>query len=276
MSGSSSQNPTGKIYQSVIDDVINNVREAFQDEGYDENVLHELRQLWEGKLKKSKVVEFSGTETKSAPVYLQSVIQPGTQQTVYPTLTTSGQAGASAAMQIPVSLSQNLIQINGQNFLIQSGSQNLMVGQNNQQNRINQVDGTADDESGKGSDDETLPSKSQITEHKARRKGKKVEIIIQHDGANDSSSSSDSNSSDESEKDEEEEEQGEEEKSLNSGDDVSEEDTGSLFEVDNLVVCLYDKINRNKTKWKFTLKDGIMNLKGKDYVFQKATGDADW
>lgn len=38
----------------------------------------------------------------------------------------------------------------------------------------------------------------------------------------------------------------------------------------------YLQINRNKAKWKFHLKDGIMNLNGKDYVFQKATGDADW
>ena len=36
------------------------------------------------------------------------------------------------------------------------------------------------------------------------------------------------------------------------------------------------QINRNKNKWKFYLKDGIMNLNGKDYVFQKANGDAEW
>ena len=43
-------------------------------------------------------------------------------------------------------------------------------------------------------------------------------------------------------------------------------------------VCtfLYLQINRNKNKWKFHLKDGIMNLNGKDYVFAKATGDAEW
>ena len=31
-----------------------------------------------------------------------------------------------------------------------------------------------------------------------------------------------------------------------------------------------------KNRWKFHLKDGIMNLEGRDYVFQKATGEADW
>lgn len=36
------------------------------------------------------------------------------------------------------------------------------------------------------------------------------------------------------------------------------------------------QINRSRNKWKFYLKDGIMNLGGKDYVFQKSNGDAEW
>ena len=67
-----------------------------------------------------------------------------------------------------------------------------------------------------------------------------------------------------------------------------------------MVVCQYDKITRARNKWKFHLKvlltqltliqcvlitsmkfkilpqDGIMNLNGKDYVFQRANGDAEW
>jgi len=70
--------------------------------------------------------------------------------------------------------------------------------------------------------------------------------------------------------------QGEDEEPLNSGDDVSDEDPTELFETDNVVVCQYDKITRSRNKWKFHLKDGIMNLQGKDYVFQKAVGDAEW
>jgi len=89
---------------------------------------------------------------------------------------------------------------------------------------------------------------------------------------------------------------GAEEEPLNSEDDVTDEDTDDLFETDNVVVCQYDKvscfkllrkqfinqlipfeqINRSRNKWKFYLKDGIMTLKGKDYVFQKSNGDAEW
>ncbi|XP_049640992.1 TFIIA-alpha and beta-like factor [Suncus etruscus] len=67
-----------------------------------------------------------------------------------------------------------------------------------------------------------------------------------------------------------------EEDPLNSGDDVSEQDVPDLFDTDNVIVCQYDKIQRNKNKWKFYLKDGVMSFGGRDYVFSKAIGDAEW
>lgn len=78
------------------------------------------------------------------------------------------------------------------------------------------------------------------------------------------------------EDDQEIEDEGGEEEPLNSEDDVSDDDPTDLFDTDNIVVCQYDKIIRNRNKWKFYLKDGIMNLNGLDYVFQKANGDAEW
>ncbi|KAM6278971.1 TFIIA-alpha and beta-like factor [Porphyrio hochstetteri] len=67
-----------------------------------------------------------------------------------------------------------------------------------------------------------------------------------------------------------------EEDPLNSGDDVSEQDIADLFDTDNVIVCQYDKIHRSKNKWKFYLKDGVMSFEGKDHVFAKAVGDAEW
>uniref|UniRef100_A0AAY4CYX0 Uncharacterized protein n=1 Tax=Denticeps clupeoides TaxID=299321 RepID=A0AAY4CYX0_9TELE len=63
---------------------------------------------------------------------------------------------------------------------------------------------------------------------------------------------------------------------LNSGDDVSEQDVPDLFDTDNVIVCQYDKIHRSKNRWKFYLKDGVMSFRGKDYVFSKAVGEAEW
>jgi len=45
------------LYQSVINDVVGAVRESFLDEGVDENVLLELKNLWQQKLEASKAVD---------------------------------------------------------------------------------------------------------------------------------------------------------------------------------------------------------------------------
>ncbi|XP_015712334.1 TFIIA-alpha and beta-like factor isoform X2 [Coturnix japonica] len=67
-----------------------------------------------------------------------------------------------------------------------------------------------------------------------------------------------------------------EEDPLNSADDVSDLDVADLFDTNNVIVCQYEKIHRSKNKWKFFLKDGVMSFDGKDYVFAKAIGDAEW
>lgn len=46
-----------KLYHTVIDDVIAGVRDAFLDEGVDEQVLQEMKQVWTNKLLSSKAVE---------------------------------------------------------------------------------------------------------------------------------------------------------------------------------------------------------------------------
>jgi transcription initiation factor TFIIA large subunit len=43
-----------------------------------------------------------------------------------------------------------------------------------------------------------------------------------------------------------------------------------------VVICQYEKLSRVKHNWKFQLKDGIMNLNGKDFLFKTASGDACW
>ncbi|CAG9859589.1 unnamed protein product [Phyllotreta striolata] len=110
--------------------------------------------------------------------------------------------------------------------------------------------------------------------------------IVQTDGPHDTSDDDDDGSDDDNddddlddekdEDDQEMEDEGGEEEPLNSEDDVTDDDPTDLFDTDNIVVCQYDKIIRNRNRWKFYLKDGIMNLNGADFVFQKATGDAEW
>lgn len=219
--------------------MINMVREAFNEEGIDEQVLLDLKTTWERRLTESRAVP--DKDTDSGPAV------PSTQRTSRTNRATAAAAAAAAAA------AQQQQALAAVPQLYRPG------------NEVVQLDGPhdtsdeeEDEEDGKDGDDD-------------------------HDDADD-------------EKNEEENDSpGEDEEPLNSEDDVSDEEPNELFETDNVVVCQYDKvipspciirssncpfcfhqITRSRNKWKFHLKDGIMNLSGKDYVFQKAVGDAEW
>lgn len=48
----------------MIEDVVAGVRESFVDDGVDEQVLQELKQIWESKLQSSKAVEQNTESTE--------------------------------------------------------------------------------------------------------------------------------------------------------------------------------------------------------------------
>ncbi|KAK3580776.1 hypothetical protein CHS0354_023072 [Potamilus streckersoni] len=283
-----------KIYHTVVEDVIANVREAFLDEGVDEQVLQELKQLWESKLNQSKALDpVTPEQEQMIPTTIQfahmSVPQQQTQQHQAHSVQhaipmplhigTSGELSGAAAMAFNAQggLFQQHLQalVNaGQTVTLQHTANGQYILQTIPQTQQHQVALTG------GQQMVSLPQHAIVQATQATTQ--QVHGIPQLDGTNDTSSSededydNDDNDDNEDEKEDDQEEQGEEEEPLNSEDDVSEEDPSELFDTDNVVVCQFEKVSRNKNKWKFTLKDGIMNLNGRDYVFQKGSGEADW
>lgn len=343
-----------KLYQLVIEDVVANVRDAFLDEGVDEQVLQEMKQIWTNRLMASKAVEVApepqaptsgqppplannpkanGTKSKKASAVEQKnsstsvngstksnvpplastvpkTTQPAKNQQQTPAVktepeqqpttsqpsTANSQNGPSAMQQtaldpkklIPIQITlppqpneveNRVLTIKVPALAIQekqllpqlitseiitsimplqpsvasavlqqhvTSVLNSMYGEN-QIKVSRQVDGTAGDTSDEDGSD------------------------ISDDHYDDDEDDIDEDGSDLNEA-----ELGAEEEPLNSEDDVTDEDAADLFETDNVVVCQYDKINRSRNKWKFYLKDGIMNIDGKDYVFQKSNGDAEF
>lgn len=350
-------NMTRKVYNTVVEDVIANVREAFLDEGVDEQVLQELKHLWEMKLSQSRALEPLVPETDqllqggNIPYIMQA--QPthpqpqGSQQgqalqqqiPIPVQIGADGQISGAAAMAFNAQggvfqqhLTQALVNVGPGQFTVQQASggqyilqalpqtigvpqtqvmtlpqqQHVIQAQNPQirqqaQPGIPQLDGTHDQDiestqtTSRAQSDSPKPCTSKSEEPSCLgasccrlEPGIVVEgecsKIPQLDGGHDTSSSEednyDENDNDDDDDDDEEKDAedggGEEEEPLNSGDDVSEEDPAELFDTENVVVCQFEKISRNKSKWKFNLKDGIMNLNGRDHVFQKGLGDADW
>ncbi|KAF5283428.1 hypothetical protein FQA39_LY04804 [Lamprigera yunnana] len=182
----------------------------------------------------------------------------------------------SATMNLPQALASSVLQQHV-NAAFKSQQQPI-------KKPVMQFDGTLNESS---SEDEMDCNQSGDSSQEINFKHFKNNINIEQiDGARDTSDEEDEASenddvSDEVDEDKDEDEQdmddtGPEEEPLNSEDDVTDEDPSDVFDTDNVIVCQYDKITRSRNKWKFHLKDGIMNLNGEDFVFQKANGDAEW
>lgn len=309
-----SNNPVPKLYRTVVEDVISNVREHFLDDGVDDQVLQELKSLWEQKLNASKAVEPSQPKPDkliTAYTQHQQVLQQQhhvqhtqhlqhqphhqpqqaqVQQTHVPSVfnTAAGTVQMSAAAQaagmaLPAGLYQQQLALqpgtiiqgqDGTQYIVQPAAMMQQGAQPQPQYTVGLPQGVQGVQG--------VPGVHMQIDPNQQRQQIGGRMVGQLDGGNDSSSDSNDDEKDDYDDDDDEnenednEDQGEEEDPLNSGDDVSEEDPGEVFDTDNVVVCQYDKINRCKNRWKFHLKDGIMNVNGKDLVFQKATGDAEW
>uniref|UniRef100_A0A3B1KG30 General transcription factor IIA, 1 n=1 Tax=Astyanax mexicanus TaxID=7994 RepID=A0A3B1KG30_ASTMX len=354
MASSANSNPVPKLYRSVMEDVINEVRELFLDEGVDEQVLMELKTLWESKLMQSKAVDGFHTEEQGAlqvqqqvqqvqqtqqPSQPQQVLLPPAQQApqqqvivqdskILQHMGATGMVSISLPMRIKFQFLELMLTVpdysqilqvvraaNGAQYIIQP-QQPIMVQQQVlpqmqpggvQAPVIQQVlaplQGGLPQQTGviiqpqqivltgnKVQQNPQVQSQQQQPVQQPQPQTQPQQaaqqqppMMLQVDGAGDTSSEEDEEEEDEYDEDEDEDkdkdgaEDGQvEEEPLNSGDDVSDEEDQELFDTENVVVCQYDKIHRSKNKWKFHLKDGIMNLNGRDYVFSKAIGDAEW
>lgn len=52
-------------------------------------------------------------------------------------------------------------------------------------------------------------------------------------------------------------------------DEIDNEDED---EVPQIMLCMYDKVQRTKNKWKCVLKDGVLTINGKEWVFSSPFG----
>jgi len=265
----------GKLYKAVIDDVVNSVREAFADEGIDEQVLLELKATWEKRLSESKAVSDSyGHQAAGGSKQQPNVVGGDTSASLSTPLVIPGRSGKQPPQQTPTNNGASSASSSIPNFppppppptvpsiSPPSGPSSQLTSiayppgmrppsSSQRQFNIGQVDGPHDTSDEDDDDDDAKDR-------------------------DDDDRDDDRDDDDAKDDDVDNESPGEDEEPLNSEDDVSDEEPNELFETDNVVVCQYDKITRSRNKWKFHLKDGIMNLQGKDYVFQKAVGDAEW
>nr|GEX24620.1 transcription initiation factor IIA large subunit-like [Tanacetum cinerariifolium]GEX69609.1 transcription initiation factor IIA large subunit-like [Tanacetum cinerariifolium] len=72
-----------------------------------------------------------------------------------------------------------------------------------------------------------------------------------------------------------------EDEPLNENDDDDEDeldnvDEGEELNTHHLILAQFDKVTRAKSRWRCTLKDGVMHINNRDILFNKATGEFDF
>lgn len=277
------ENNVKKIYHTVIDEVITNIREAFLDEGYDEQLLQEMKHMWEAKLNSSRAIQSNEDFTNNnVPMSTAAAATPSNSTLRLPT-------------QPPTTPRSNPIS-NNHRYTPATTPIDLTQNQNTdiKPQYIDAHTRTAIQTAFYTSSDTATTAAAAS----ARIIKKQQQLSGQLDGGHDAGSSDEDEEDDEigvPQNDEEEDEddddvddknngedyEGKEDPDpLNSDDDLTEpgspDSQSDLFDTEHVIVCQYDKITRIKNKWKFHLKDGVMNINGKDYLFSKANGDAEW
>lgn len=199
------------VYEEVINEVINESRQDFEDLGIDEATLQDLRSLWRENLGKSHVAQFSWMLNSPEDLLLNNPssssagIVPGSQDTTFT---------------VPGMKKDDNKNGHGAEFSFEVRDENGQLARTLQKQR------------------------------EAELKKERTMASLDSDDIN-----SDLDDSDD---------EGE-------GFDEDGEDGDGM-----IMLCLYEKVLRVKNKWKCNLKDGLLNVNGRDYAFHKATGESEW
>lgn len=245
----------------IIESVIENVRTSFINMGIDEQVLIDLQESWESKLRQSKqkfVQHPTSTDDESqepAPT-INDQFTLNRRTTISSTsvhssssilFSNSGSTNADVSQDaLPADPSQirpphgmSIAQLQTRGTRFSEVELDEIVGPPKRLN--NQLDGINDGQSETQDLDNSQPSS-----------------YSNHYGGS-SSFNPDNNSS-----------------SLDSTGSSEEEEVIDEEEIENLILCQYEKVTRTKNKWKCILKDGMLHINDQDYAFHRATCDFEW
>jgi len=281
------------IYRAIIDDVINSIKPEFDEYGVSEDVLAELQHKWETKMLASHVAEFDMTaaQQQHGPPAPHRHYPPHPMIPHYPPSHNYGAIPAPGQPPVKSEPVDGRYLFNGPQGMPsyalpplpgpqipgapRPGSQPVMSysgppptartsyppaqpasstpSQPQQPQKIPQVDGP----SSSGSDSPSPPPHGGYAPHSQHPS---LPQPIQASPSSSRPIDSEAINSDLDDSDSEEEEEAQEE---GPGDG-------------DIVFCTYDKVARVKNKWKCILKDGMIHVNGKDYLFAKCTGEFEW
>ncbi|KAJ7745679.1 transcription factor IIA alpha/beta subunit [Mycena metata] len=247
------------IYRAVIDDVIAAIRPSFEDLGVADDVLHELQHKWEGKVIASRVADFDPPQSAppvhhpyalALPQYGIPYVPPSTAQAqprpgVKPEPVDPRYALAPPQYALPPLPGPSLGSLGGLAF-----PASLY--------RLPQTDGPAGSED---DDDEEDYEEATPAPRMPRTAHPSLQASASTSGKGGAAEPTDEEAIN---------------SDLDDSDTENEEDPEDAAPETDIVFCTYDKVARVKNKWKCVLKDGMIHTGGKDYLFQRCTGEFEW
>lgn len=257
----------GRVYEIILESVVNEVREDFENAGIDEQTLQDLKRVWQLKLSETQVANFSWDPQENT-----------TQQSMDTIVNGAELAGDDAAAKNYTVPSEYSLNNESQGLVlpgfptddsnkIDTGSTETHNGKSSEDKLStngsggdNNTDGVAD--SLKRESEPKIENSQEIELTLSYPDNQAADVLKQEAKKAKRSALLDTD------------EVGSE---LDDSDDdylISEgEDDGPD---ENLMLCLYDKVTRTKARWKCSLKDGIATVNRKDYTFQKSQVEAEW
>ncbi|KAK2464182.1 hypothetical protein APHAL10511_003639 [Amanita phalloides] len=296
------------IYRAVIEDVIASIKPEFDEYGVDEDVLADLKRKWQEKVLASHVAEFDAPQQQAPtqvsqlpqqhhpyPPHAMHMVQPPyAAHNPYGAVSVPGQSAVKAepldgrymlttgmpyalpplpgptltnGRQLPPPiphpggqtgvLSFARPQVPGQTSAASPRPFPSQPPIQSSQQRIPQVDGPSESS---GEEDTPSPSPSHGQPFAPRPSHPSLPQPPSNSAQTMHRDDSEAINSDLDDSDTEGEEDAEE---------------GTVGETD-IVFCTYDKVARVKNKWKCILKDGMIHINGRDYLFAKCTGEFEW
>lgn len=222
-------------YRMIIDDVIANVRQDFEDMGIEKEVLDELQRSWEQKIVATGVADFEG----AAPIQPKSRKQKET---------TAGESSSQAKGE------------NGDN-------KDVVVKKEDEEgnsNKVARTNGSSNVHSENANGEQQATFANGSNPHQSAN----INGLLDDTGAGSSNAANKRKrpAADDNE--------------IGSDLDDSDEDEmeGNVDADGNedMILCLYDKVQRVRNKWKCVLRDGVASIDGRDYVFSKLSSELEW
>ncbi|CAR28729.1 ZYRO0F10692p [Zygosaccharomyces rouxii] len=235
-----------RVYELIVDSVVNEVREDFENAGIDEQTLQDLKRVWQIKLSETQVTKFSWDP----------------QEAEYP-----GQQLGSQVEQDDNSLRNGI----PSEYTLNSDSQGLVLPgfPNEGGSKVDQLNAAPESELQEQQDDD-----KPADDDNDDPKGKEIELSLSYP---------DGNAPDMTKMQEKKAKRSALLDTDEVGSELDDSDDDYLISEgeedgpdENLMLCLYDKVTRTKARWKCSLKDGIVTVNRKDYTFQKSQVEAEW